>query len=161
MKNNKKYSAHKSKLLIEESLREYKDKIDSKKPNELSISNYRVDKPWGYEIWLELNEYYTYKLISMNKGNKSSLQLHEFKYETNYVIQGEAEVLLENDKGEMISQIFRAGEGWSVPIGREHRVIAKTKYVALEVSTPHLNDVIRFEDDNNRESGKIDGEHEL
>jgi len=150
-----------SNRMINESLKQYKIKIDSKKPNMLSISNYKVEKPWGYEIWLELNEYYAYKLIYMRQGNKSSLQSHKYKYETNYVIKGEAEVLLENEDGKMISSIFTVGTGWSVPIGRKHRVIAKTDYTALEVSTPHLNDVIRYEDDNNRESGKIKEEHEI
>ena len=95
----------------------------------------------------------------MNKGNKSSLQSHDHKIEANYVIEGEAEVLLENDKGVLESRIFKAGSGWTVPLNRKHRVIAKTDYTALEVSTPHLNDVVRFEDDTNRESGKIDSEH--
>ena len=59
----------------------------------------------------------------------------------------------------MESHLFVAGEGWTVPIGRKHRVIARTDYKALEVSTPHLNDVVRFEDDNNRKSGRIKKEH--
>jgi mannose-6-phosphate isomerase-like protein (cupin superfamily) len=150
---------NKSKILINESLLEYKEKIDNCKMSELSISTYRVEKPWGYEQWLELNEFYIYKLIHMKMGNQSSLQSHDFKYETNYVIKGEAEVLLENENGELISKIFKVGSGWSVPIGRKHRVIAKTDYTALEVSTPHLNDVIRYQDDSNRVSGKINHEH--
>lgn len=144
---------------IAESLNDYKDSIDIKKDTPLSISKYRVEKPWGHEQWLELNEYYVYKVIHMKAGHQSSLQSHKYKYETNYVIEGEAEVLLENDKGEMVSEIFKVGNGWSVPIGRKHRVIARKNYTALEVSTPHLNDVIRFEDDSNRDSGKIDSEH--
>jgi len=150
-----------SKNLIKESLKEYKEKIYSKKPDKLSVSNYKVEKPWGYEIWLEINEYYTYKLICMKKNTKCSLQSHKYKYETNFVIDGEAEVLLENDKGELESKIFVAGTGWSTPIGKKHRVIAKTDYKSLEVSTTHLNDVIRYEDDNNRISGKIKEEHEI
>ena len=38
-------------------------------------------------------------------------------------------------------------------------MIARESYTALEVSTPHLNDVVRYEDDTNRVSGKILGEH--
>lgn len=144
---------------IQESLNDYKDKIDSLKPDVLSISEYRVDKPWGHEVWMELNEFYVYKLIHMKAGNQSSLQSHDYKYETNVVIEGEAEVLLENHQGELVSQVFKKGQGWSVPIGRKHRVIAKTDYTALEVSTPHLNDVIRYQDDSGRGSGKIDSEH--
>lgn len=144
---------------IKEALLEYKEKIDNKKQSVLSVSDYKVEKPWGYEIWLELNEFYAYKLIHMNKDNRSSLQSHDYKYETNYVIEGEAEVLLEKDNGEIESKIFKAGSGWSVPVGKKHRVIAKTDYTALEVSTPHLNDVIRYQDDTGRFSGKINSEH--
>lgn len=147
--------------MIRQNLEEYKDRIDHEKTSSLSVSRYRVEKPWGYEVWLELNEFYAYKLIHMVGGNKSSLQSHEFKYETNYVIMGSAEVLLENDLGVMESETFSVGQGWSVPIGRKHRVIAKTDYTALEVSTSHLNDVMRHQDDTNRESGKIDQEHGL
>ena len=38
-------------------------------------------------------------------------------------------------------------------------VCAITDYKALECSTAHLNDCLRFEDDSNRESGKINTEH--
>lgn len=145
--------------LIEESLNEYKNIVDSKKPDPLSVSTYKVEKPWGYEIWLEVNEFYTYKLIHMAQGNKCSLQSHAYKYETNYVIEGEAEVLLENEEGILESKIYTVGMGWSVPLNKKHRVIAKTSYTALEVSTTHLNDVIRYQDDSNRTSGKIEHEH--
>ena len=144
---------------IKEALEEYKAPIDAAKPDNLSVSEYRVEKPWGHELWLELNEFYAYKLIHMKKGNRCSLQSHDYKIEANYVIEGEAEVLLENDKGEMESKIYTKGMGWTVPLNRKHRVIAKESYTALEVSTPHLNDVVRYEDDTNRESGKIDSEH--
>ena len=40
---------------IKESLEEYKDVIDKNKPDALSVSEYKVLKPWGYELWLELN----------------------------------------------------------------------------------------------------------
>ena len=45
-------------------LEEYKDKIDENKSHRLDISSYRVEKPWGYELWLELNEHYAYKSVS-------------------------------------------------------------------------------------------------
>ena len=144
---------------IKQALEEYKAPIDAAKPDNLSVSEYRVEKPWGHELWLELNEFYAYKLIHMKKGNRCSLQSHDHKIEANFVIEGEAEVLLENDKGVMESKIYSKGMGWTVPLNRKHRVIAKESYTALEVSTPHLNDVVRFEDDTNRISGKIENEH--
>jgi mannose-6-phosphate isomerase-like protein (cupin superfamily) len=146
---------------IEKCLQEYVGKIDGQKPFKLSLSTYQVDKPWGYEIWLDLTDFYAFKLIHMNEGNMSSLQSHDFKVEANYVIEGTAEVLLENDKGEMESFIFEKGSGWTVPVGRKHRVIAKTSYTALEVSSPNLNDVIRYNDKFGRSNGKIDSEHNV
>ena len=151
---------HVTDLFIRKALEDYKDKIDGKKGHALDLSNYRVEKPWGYELWLELNEFYAFKLIHMKKGNKSSLQWHDRKIEANYVIAGEAEVLLEDDEKNLQSHIFKAGSGWVVPVQRKHRVIAITDYTALEGSTPHLDDVVRFQDDAKRPSGKIDSEHE-
>jgi len=145
---------------VKEALEEYKDKIDENKSHRLDISSYRVEKPWGYELWLELNEHYAYKLIHMNAGYQSSLQWHEKKVETNYVIEGEAEVLLEKDDGTMESRSYKAGDGWCVPLKTKHRVIATTDYTALECSTAHLNDCIRFADVSDRGSGKIKTEHE-
>jgi len=144
---------------VREALDEYKDKIEEKKSHRLDVSSYRVEKPWGYELWLELNEHYAYKLIHMKKGFQSSLQWHEKKVETNYVIEGEAEVLLQDRDGDMESRIYKKGDGWCVPVKTKHRVIAKTDYTALECSTAHLNDCIRFEDDSDRDSGKIQSEH--
>ena len=145
---------------VREALEEYKDKIDKNKSHRLDISSYRVEKPWGYELWLELNEHFAYKLIHMKAGHRSSLQWHEKKVETNYVIEGEAEVLLQNEDGTMESRIYKAGEGWCVPLKTKHRVCAITDYSALECSTAHLNDCIRFEDDTGRTSGRLEGEHD-
>ncbi len=147
--------------LIENALASYKDKLEQKKQFPLSVSNYRVDKPWGYEQWLEINQFYAYKLIYMKAGSQSSLQMHKFKFETNYVISGTAKVLLENEEGKLDEFTFGPQEGWSVPLKRKHRVIAITDYMSLEVSTPHLDDVIRFADDSNRPSGKVNIEHEV
>tara|TARA_X000001382_G_scaffold68285_2_gene47410 strand:+ start:90 stop:566 length:477 start_codon:yes stop_codon:yes gene_type:complete len=145
---------------VKEALEEYKDKIDENKSHRLDISSYRVEKPWGYELWLELNEHYAYKLIHINKGYQSSLQWHEKKVETNYVIEGEAEVLLENKNGEMESRKYKPGKGFCVPLKTKHRVIATKDLTMLECSTAHLNDCIRFEDEYDRDSGKINSEHE-
>ena len=130
--------------MINKAISDYKEKIEQQKSHELVLSSYMVTKPWGHEIWLELNEFYAYKIIHMKEGSQSSLQ---------------AEVLLEDDSGQLKSFIFKKGSGWVVPRGKKHRVIAKTTYTSVEVSSPHLDDVIRFKDDTNRGSGKIDEEH--
>jgi len=118
-----------------------------------------VIKPWGKEVWLELNEKYCYKRIHINAGYKTSYQYHEKKRETNYIISGTAEVWLENDNGVVEKKIMNAGEYFNVTPPKKHRVIALTDIILQEVSTPEVDDVIRLEDDANRKDGKIDGEH--
>ena len=76
------------------------------------------------------------------------------------MIKGEAEVLLQNADGEMESRKYKPGTGFCVPLKTKHRVIATKDLTMLECSTAHLNDCIRFEDDSDRGSGKISGEHE-
>lgn len=144
---------------VKKTLESYKHLLDAAKARPLDVSTYRVEKPWGHEIWLEVNEHYAYKLIHMKQGGRCSLQSHDKKVEANYVIAGEAEVLLADENGVLQSTVYTAGTGWVVPVGRVHRVIAKTDYTALEVSTPHLDDVVRYQDDAGRVSGKIASEH--
>ena len=65
------------------------------------ISNYKiikefkkVNKPWGHEVWFVwLKDYHVLKRIFMKKGNKCSLQYHDEKYETNYLIDGKAKII--------------------------------------------------------------------
>jgi NDP-sugar pyrophosphorylase family protein/mannose-6-phosphate isomerase-like protein (cupin superfamily) len=118
-----------------------------------------VEKPWGREIWLELNDKYCYKRIEIKAGFKTSYQLHNFKSETNYLIQGNAEVWLENDDGLVEKFYMSAGDFFNVIPKRKHRVIAITDIILQEVSTPEVDDVIRLNDEFNRGDGKVLEEH--
>lgn len=118
-----------------------------------------VYKPWGKEVWLELNDFYCYKRIYINKGTRTSFQYHVEKLETNYIISGKAEIWLENDEGVVEKSIMKAGDFFTVHPPKKHRVIALTDLVLQEVSTPQVNDVIRIQDDSNRDDGKISNEH--
>ena len=73
-----------------------------------------VHKPWGKEEWLELNDSYCYKRIYINSGYKTSYQYHNFKKETNYIIEGKAEVWLEDDEGIVQKKIMGAGDFFNV-----------------------------------------------
>lgn len=118
-----------------------------------------VKKPWGKEVWLELNAHYCYKRIYIKAGTRTSFQYHEKKYETNYIIKGEAEVWLENEKGKVEVKKMKSNNFFNVIPPRKHRVIAISDLILQEVSTPEVDDVIRIEDDMNRPSGKIRSEH--
>ena len=43
--------------------------------------------------------------------------------------------------------------------GADALIIASEDYTAIEVSTPELDDVIRWQDDTDRGSGRLDHEH--
>jgi len=118
-----------------------------------------VHKPWGKEEWLELNDSYCYKRIYINAGYKTSFQYHKFKRETNYIIEGRAEVWLEDDQGVVQKKIMTAGDFFNVTPPKKHRVIAITDIILQEVSTPQVDDVYRLNDEFNRSDGKIDEEH--
>jgi len=118
-----------------------------------------VYKPWGKEVWLELNDKYCYKRIYINAGTKTSYQYHNKKLETNFIIDGTAEVWLENDDGVVEKSIMKSGDYFTVIPPRKHRVIAITDIILQEVSTPEVDDVIRISDDTNRGDGKIAYEH--
>lgn len=137
------------------------------------VSSYTVDKPWGHEVWYGENlehRPYALKQIHMTAGNQSSLQSHREKSETNYVIDGEAKVLnglpAPNDPTTVIdveripAHVHKARSGWSSAPGVLHRVIAQTDYTSIEVSTPQLDDVIRWQDDTGRGDGRVETEHQ-
>lgn len=119
-----------------------------------------VQKPWGKEIWLELNDNYCYKRIHINAGTRTSFQYHEKKLETNFIASGEAEIWLENDEGEIIKTKMGPGEYFTVHPPKKHRVIAITDLILMEVSTPEVDDVIRIQDDAFRSDGRIEEEHQ-
>ena len=111
-----------------------------------------VDKPWGSElIWAE-TERYVGKVISINPGQRLSLQYHEIKDEAILVTSGTLRLHLEDAEGEMGIVDLVPGEHCRIPVGRKHRFEALDEPVQLtEISTPELNDVVRLEDDFARE----------
>lgn len=127
---------------------------------ELYSNNKLVTKLWGAETWLHLNEYYCYKRILIKAGYKTSFQYHENKVETNYIISGEAEVWLEDDNGKIQIYMMKEGDYFTVNPPKKHRVIAITDVILQEVSTPHVDDVIRINDEFGRGNGKIESEHQ-
>ncbi|HEX3789132.1 MAG TPA: hypothetical protein VHW44_14815 [Pseudonocardiaceae bacterium] len=136
------------------------------------VSYYTVHKPWGHEVWYAQNldgAEYAMKQIHMTKGHQSSLQSHERKAETNYVIEGEATVLNGTvapanpdaviDQDQLPASTHQPRTGWTSAPHILHRVIARSDYTSIEVSTPELDDVIRWQDDSGRRNGRIETEH--
>jgi len=110
-----------------------------------------VEKPWGHElIWAEGGRYVG-KLLVIKPGHRLSLQYHEVKDETIFVLDGTLRLHL-GTSGDATVEELTAGEHRHVTPGLVHRYEATTTLVRLiEVSTPELDDVVRLEDDFGRE----------
>lgn len=118
-----------------------------------------VTKPWGQEEWVAHNDRYVLKIITLKKGFRTSLQFHRLKHETNYVDRGRIVAWLQNESGEMVQTEMDPGSSFEVVPGRVHRVEALEDARLIEASTPHVDDVVRVEDDFGRPDGRIASEH--
>jgi len=107
----------------------------------------RVEKPWGWElIWAETEEYVG-KILFVAAGHSLSLQFHNEKDESWYVESGRAEVQLgEPGTAVLNAEVVSTGACFRFRPGTVHRVTALEDTTILEVSTPHLDDVVRLED---------------
>ena len=106
---------------------------------------FRVDKPWGYELWWAQTDHYVGKIIHVNAGHSLSLQYHRVKVETVYLASGKA--VYEIKEGDDLVRLeMGAGDRLHIPAGTIHRVTAIEDIDIFEVSTPEVDDVVRLED---------------
>jgi mannose-6-phosphate isomerase len=111
----------------------------------------RVPKPWGQELIWVLTDRYCGKVLTINAGKRLSLQLHEQKDESIFVLRGRLRLHLEDDTGAIVITELEPGEFARVPVGRRHRFEAVDDTDLMEISSPELDDVVRIEDDYGRE----------
>lgn len=106
----------------------------------------RVEKPWGWElVWAEA-ESYVGKLLFVRAGHSLSLQYHEVKDESWLVREGRARLELGDVGGGLEELEIRPGDAFRYRPRTVHRVTALEDTLILEVSTPHLDDVVRLDD---------------
>jgi mannose-6-phosphate isomerase-like protein (cupin superfamily) len=106
----------------------------------------RIDKPWGYElIWAETDDYVG-KLLFVRAGESLSLQFHEEKDETLFLSSGELRLELGSGVHNMEPVDLRVGQRVRIVPGVLHRMEAVTDCTVFEVSTAHLDDVVRVRD---------------
>ena len=140
-----------------------------------------VSKPWGNEIWVADGKRtpYALKRITFLAGKRSSLHVHEFKFETNLVISGNgffeisanpidiSQVKNDFSLKQLLPEVLH--DLISVPIGPGdiidvqphfvHRVTAESDLTFVEASTSELDDVFRLVDDAGRNHGRLEIEH--
>ena len=106
----------------------------------------RVEKPWGYElIWAETDQYVG-KILHVTAGEALSLQYHEIKDETLFLLRGSLLLQVGELEEELIDHRMLEGQRFHISNRTVHRMIAETDCDILEVSTPYLDDVVRLED---------------
>ena len=113
-----------------------------------------VHKPWGHEtIWAHTDRYVG-KILHIKAGHALSVQYHERKDETVYLLRGEMRYCVAeegNVDAEPRDVGLRAGESFRVTPRTVHYMEAITDCDVLEASTPDLDDVVRLTDRYGRE----------
>jgi quercetin dioxygenase-like cupin family protein len=116
-----------------------------------------VPKPWGHEtIWAH-TDLYVGKVLHIKAGHSLSVQYHDKKDETIHLLSGrmiyrvgkhDGRSKMEDGPATPALEVveLRPGESFRNEPGFIHQMEAVTDCVLLEVSTPHLDDVVRLID---------------
>ena len=110
----------------------------------------KTEKPWGYELLYALTAQYAGKVIFVKKGYRLSLQYHQEKDESMYLLQGKVLFTVQPQDGKMTDTVAESGFCLHLPPLTTHRVEALEDATILEVSTSQLSDVVRLQDDYGR-----------
>ena len=105
-----------------------------------------IEKPWGKEELLEKNEKYMFKRLTMYKGHACSLQYHEVKTESVYLLSGSLKVYIGDKEDNLDEIIMKPHDFITLYPFKIHRMEALEDSVYLEASTPELEDVVRLQD---------------
>lgn len=106
---------------------------------------YRVEKPWGHELIWARTDRYVGKILHVDAGHVLSLQYHERKDESIYVLTGE--IILRLQQGDtLIERRLAQGEAFHIQPKVIHQFEAVVTSDLLEASTPEIDDVIRLKD---------------
>lgn len=109
-----------------------------------------INKPWGREELIEINDHYMVKKLTMWKGHRCSLQYHKKKKETIFVLNGKLKIYFGQSSSELKEKICGPNESITLLPGIIHRMEGMEDTIYLEASTPEIEDVVRIQDDYNR-----------
>jgi|TARA_R100000005_G_C4908309_1_gene147199 mannose-6-phosphate isomerase len=103
----------------------------------------KVQKQWGYELWLANNEENNYcgKILHVNSGHKFSMHFHSDKHETFYILNGECRLRTVNTET-TIQEVTELKQGDCYVIERlvPHQIEAITDCDIIESSTFHRDE---------------------
>ena len=105
-----------------------------------------VEKPWGHERLWALNRHYAGKELFIRAGESLSLQHHEIKDETIRIASGRMRFRVGPSADALETVVLEPGMSYAIPPRCVHQMEAIEDCTVIEVSTPHLTDVVRLED---------------
>ena len=111
----------------------------------------RVDKPWGHELWYALTDRYAGKILHVEAGHRLSLQFHQHKDESSYLLSGRLKLITGTSVTDLVETEVGPGHAWRNEPGAIHTVEAIETAQILEVSTPEVDDLVRLDDAYGRE----------
>ena len=103
----------------------------------------KVEKKWGYELWIHNDTDYCGKLLVFSKsGNKFSMHYHMIKDETWYVRKGAFQFdWIDTENGERCYTQIQEGDVIEIKKGLPHQLTALTEEATVfEVSTQHFDE---------------------
>ena len=102
----------------------------------------KVEKNWGYELWIHNDPQYCGKLLVFPKeGNHFSMHYHMIKNETWYVQSGSFEFhWIDTENAKLNKTTINTGDVVYIEKGKPHQLIAlEDNSVIFEVSTQHFD----------------------
>lgn len=110
-----------------------------------------TNKPWGAEILLWKKDTFdpgaVVKLLMYKKGEECSYQYHNKKYEVMILVEGKASLEVEYfpTRG-IFHKDMQTFEPFLLKPHDKHKVVAHEDSIIVEISTNHLDDVVRISD---------------
>ena len=103
----------------------------------------RVDKKWGYELWIHNDSAYCGKLLDFTKErNRFTMHYHLIKKESWYVQDGRFQFnWIDVENGKLMGKTLENGESVLIERGLPHQLIAlEDNSIIFEVSTEHFDE---------------------
>ena len=108
-----------------------------------------IRNPWGWEeIWAEVPGKYLARTININMKQSLSLQYHEKKEESIYVMRGVLVLYVKNENNGSMKKIdLGPGQCYHIPPKTIHKYSAEKGDVALSVASTYFpEDSVRVEE---------------
>ena len=106
----------------------------------------KIYRPWGHYLSILEKEKWQVKLIFVKEGESISLQKHRYRSEHWIVVNGTAQVEINNNK-----KILNENQSTYIPLGSKHRLSnpGEIPLILIEVQSGSYlgeDDIVRFED---------------